>query len=133
MPSELDNTLIDDFDINAYSTAIIGISIGYTYTFVFLKRFFINLSMVPGFGTRVVKLWADGQEYKIAPSLSSSVTSRVAMGYEGKHLYWGLNLINTINSYQNEKFEIASTTGNFRFLIGKRFNFSLRRKKNVSD
>ena len=133
VPSQLNNpNLANDFDINAYSTAIIGLSIGYTYTFV-VKRFFINLSLVPGFGARVVKLWAEGTEHKISPSISASITSRVAIGYEGKHLYWGLNIINTTNSYKHEEYEISSSTGNVKLYIGKRFNFSSRRKKKIEE
>ena len=132
VPYELNNPdIANDFDINAYSTAIIGLSIGYTYTFV-IKRFFINLSLVPGFGARVVKLWANNQQYKISPTLSSSVTTRISLGYEGKHLYWGLNIINNSNSYQHEKYEIESSTGNIKLFIGKRFNFSLKRKNNIN-
>ncbi|MBN1253126.1 MAG: DUF4421 family protein, partial [Bacteroidales bacterium] len=128
VPVELNDTLKPYFDISAYSSGIIGVSIGYTYTLVLFKNFFANASLVPGLGVRVVKLWADNSEYNLDPSLSSSVTIRLAMGYEGKRFYWGFNAITSIDSYQHETMEISSSTGNIKFFVGKRFNFSLKRK-----
>ncbi len=128
IPSEFNDTLIDDFDIYAYSTVLIGLSFGYTHTFV-INHFFINLSLVPGLGVRASKLWTSGTNGKIDPTLSGSITTRAALGYEGKHFYCGLNMVSNTNSYQNKQYEISLSKGNIKFYVGKRFNIGSKDKE----
>ena len=97
---------------------------GYTYTVVFLKRFFINATLVPGLGYRNAKFWVDDIETNLEGNLTVSLTARVAMGYEGKHLYAGITLVSTVDNYNYESLSISSSTGNIRLFIGKRFDVS---------
>ena len=86
IPQEFSDTLSKYYNINAYRTASIGISAGYSYTLVFFKRFFINGTLVPGFGFRNVETWSDGKIIPEDPSAGATVTIRFALGFEGKRI-----------------------------------------------
>jgi len=128
VPEELPDSIKENYSLRGFGTSVMGISIGYTYTLV-LKRFFINLSLVPGIGIRYSEIIHKDQVLKLDPTASGSITFRFSLGYEGKHIYTGLSTVNSINSYNYQSIEISASTGNFKFYVGKRFNFSLRRKK----
>jgi len=123
-PVELPDSLMNNFDIDGFSNTLIGITFGYTYTWVFLKRFFINLSLAPGVGYAQPEVSTSLEDMKIEPTVSASITSRLSLGYEGKHLYMGFNLVAINHNFSYEPIEVSSTTGNLRFFIGKRFDIS---------
>lgn len=130
IPNELPDSLIDYYNLDAYVTSSIGISCGYTYTFVFLKNFFINASLVPGLGYRSATFQTIDKDTKITGDITGSLNARIALGYEGKHLYTGLTFVSFADSYNYESISISSSTGNIRFFIGKRFNtFKIFHKK----
>jgi len=122
VPDELPDSLITYYNIEGYKTGSIGVSAGYTYTLVFFKRFFINGSLVPGLGIRAAEFRANDITNKQDASITASVTSRLALGYEGKKLYAGIRIISIVDSYKYESVDISSSSGNMRFYIGKRFN-----------
>ncbi len=131
IPTELPDSLLDFYNIDAYVTSSVGVSCGYTYTLVFLKNFFINASLVPGFGYRSATFQTYDNDTKINGSITGSLNARVALGYEGKHMYSGLTLVSFVDSYDYESISISSSTGNIRFFIGKRFGVNnLFKKKN---
>lgn len=124
LPKELPDSLKPYYNIDAFITYSLGVSIGYTRTFVFLKRFFINLSIVPGFGFRNAKYAVDGLITEIVPTITGSLTSRFSLGYEGKRLYAGFTFVNLVDSYNYKSINISSATGNSQLFIGKRFDVS---------
>lgn len=130
LPAELPDSLIDDFDVDAFTNARIGISFGYTYTLLIRKKFFTNLALVPGFAYTKSEISRSLQNPNSFEGISASITFRLAMGYEGKHLYWGFNLVSMADSFQYENMDISATTGNLRFFIGKRFNIKKLFRKN---
>jgi len=129
IPSELPDSLHVYYNIEAYVTNSVGISCGYTYTFVFLKNFFINASLVPGLGYRTATFQTNDNDTKVKGTLTGSLNARIALGYEGKYLYTGLTLVSFVDSYNYESISISSSTGNIRFFIGKRFNVNHLFKK----
>lgn len=129
LPAELPDSLQKYFPIEAIITYSTGISLGYTHTFVFLKRFFINLSLVPGFAYRHARYQRGGEEVELTPVVTASLTSRLSIGYEGKRLYAGFALVSLIDSYTYETIDISSSTGNIRFFVGKRFDLSKLKRK----
>lgn len=133
IPEELPDSLENIFDFNGYSTYIAGVSFGYAYTLVFLKRTFINLSLVPGIGYRNLSIWYITSITETKPSFSGSINSRVSIGYEGKRLYLGLLGIVNAESFKYESVDISSNTGQIRFYIGKRFNVGKKNKPITLD
>lgn len=130
IPQELPDSLINYYNIDGYLTSSLVGSIGYTYTLVFLKRFFINLSVVPGLGFRNAEYWSDGVNTKQEAVPTVSLTARGALGYEGKNIYAGLSLVSFVDSYETESLSIASSTGNLKLFVGTRLGVKPLLKKN---
>jgi len=129
VPTELPDSIRDNYTLRRFETNIIGISIGYTYTLVFLKRLYINASFVPGIGLRFSEITRTDERDILAPVMTSSATLRFSLGYEGKHLYAGIKSITSINSYNYNTIEISSAIGNLQFYVGKRFQLKKKNKK----
>jgi Domain of unknown function (DUF4421) len=129
IPAELPDSLSSYYSLDAFYTNSFGGSIGYTYTLVFLKRLYFNASIVPAIGYRNSEFRFGNQSSKDDLALTFALTTRFALGYEGKHLYAGLTFVAIVDSYEYESLSISSSTGNVRFVIGKRFNTGKRSKK----
>ncbi|MEN8121243.1 MAG: DUF4421 domain-containing protein [Bacteroidota bacterium] len=126
---ELADSLKSTFPLHGFVTNVMGLSVGYTYTLVFLKKMFLNASLVPGIGIRFSEIIKTSQSEVLLPALSGSITLRFSLGYEGKHFYAGLKSITAVNSYNYESVDISSSTGNFQFYVGKRFKLKKRTNK----
>ncbi len=90
---------------------------------------YLNASIVPAIGYRNSEFRYGDQNSKDDLELTLSLTSRFALGYNGKHFYAGLTFVSLVDSYNYESTSISSSTGNIRFVIGKRFNTGKRSKK----
>jgi len=132
VPDELPDSIKDNYQLRGFETNIMGISIGYTYTLVLFKRFFVNASFVPGIGIRYSEILKKHETITLEPVVSGSATLRFSIGYEGKYLYSGIKAITSVNSYNYNTIDISSGTGNVQLYIGKRFNFNLRKKKRTT-
>ncbi len=129
VPEELPDSIRDNYTLRGFETNVIGLSVGYTYTLVFLKQIFLNASFVPGIGLRFSEIIQKEGTEILEPIVSGSATLRFSLGYEGKYLYSGIKSITSMNLYNYNTIDISSAIGNLRFYIGKRFNFNLRKKK----
>jgi hypothetical protein len=129
IPTELPDSLSNYYNLDAFYTNSFGGSVGYTYTVVFLKRMYLNASLVPAIGYRNAEFRYQDQNSKTDLELSFAFTARFALGYEGKHMYAGLTFVSIVDSYSFGSISISSSTGNIRFVIGKRFNVRNKTKK----
>ncbi len=127
IPEEIPDSLNQYFNFNGYSTYVTGLSFGYAYTIVFLKRCSINLSVVPGLGYRSLSIWYVSSNELVHPSFTGSITGRMSIAYEGKRLYSGISFISSGESFKFESVDISSNSGLIRFYIGKRFHFNKNR------
>lgn len=121
-PKEIQDSLV----IDAYTARSVGISIGYTYTFVFFKNFFINISLIPGIGTKNITVYRD----EVKTNETSPVgrfNGRIALGYENKHFLLGITSNGVTGNMEFENYEIKPTTSNVKVFVAKRFN--LKKKK----
>ncbi len=50
IPAEYPDTIGNDFDIKSFRYFATGLSAGYMYTWVISESFFLNGSLIPGFG-----------------------------------------------------------------------------------
>lgn len=130
VPEELPDSIKDNYPLRGFETNIIGVSAGYTYTYVVLKQLFMNVSFVPSLGLRFSEIQQKDKTETLLPTLAAAFTLRFSIGYEGKYFYAGARSITFISAYNYDLIDISSTTGNLRFYVGKRFNFSLRKRKN---
>ena len=122
IPKSLPDSLGQDFNIKAFSTFNYGLSLGYAYTFVIWKKFFINLSVVPGLGAKSLKISTSDGEFSPRIGLSARIVARSAIGYEHKYFYLGISQISITNTFQHNNLHFSAATTKFRFFIGKRFN-----------
>ncbi len=123
IPQELPDSLSLYYNMEGYVTSSLGVSCGYTYTFV-VKRFFFNATLVPGLGIRNAEFLINNNSAKEDATISASVNLRAAIGYEGKKIYAGLTMVSSADTYSYESVDISSSSGNIKLFIGKRFNAS---------
>lgn len=127
IPKEMPLEAIDSFDIKAFTSSSFGISLGYTYTVVFLKKCFINASFAPGFGAKNLRVFNSEGENKTKAGVVSRLTLRLALGYEGKHFLLGFTSYLRTADISYNQYDIKPSTSNVKFFVAKRFN--LKKKK----
>jgi len=116
----LPDSVKKDFNINAFTSHGYGISFGYTFTFV-IKKFFINLSLVPGLGIVKSKIYTTDEVYNLKNKIATRYIIRFALGYEHKNFYLGATAYTTGSNYEYDFIKIQSQTGNIKIFFGKRF------------
>ncbi|MCB0409067.1 MAG: DUF4421 family protein [Flavobacteriales bacterium] len=126
IPKELPLELRDSFDIKAFASSTYGLSFGYTYTLV-MKRWFINISLAPGFGAKNLRLFNSKGENLSKSGTVSRITLRTALGYNGDKFQIGFTLYSRTANITFENYDIIPSTSNARFFVAKRFN--VKRKK----
>ncbi len=122
VPDYFPQEVQDSFPFISYRSTAIGVSFGYTYTFVFWKRFFINLTAIPGVGGQTLVVYSDNAEKTIEKTSVSRFVARLAMGYENKHFILGITSYGTTGTIDYQDFQFKPSTNNFRFFFAKRFN-----------
>ena len=93
---------------------------------MFLKKFFINLSLIPGAGSKNLVVYKNGIRHE-ERSPMGRFNGRVAFGFESKHFLIGLTSNSVIGTLVFEDYEIKPSVSNVKFFIAKRF--SLKKKK----
>jgi len=129
IPEEIPIEYRDTFTVNAYLSGNYGLSFGYTYTFVIWKKFFLNLSLVPGFGLKTMVAYTNLGKFNPKLGLSGRAIFRTAIGYEHKYFYLGITSISITNTFNYNDIEFAANTTKFRFFVGKRFDVSKKKDK----
>lgn len=109
----------------AFTTArntAIGFSIGYAYTFVIKKHFFITGALSGGSGLNYASL-SDSIDVKHRLGYQLNVTTRLAAGYNTDKYFAGITYIRLTtetNAIERQTAQQVSS-GNFRFILAKRF------------
>lgn len=128
-----DSSLIPDIYSSFYSVAedehiingkffTYGISIGYSYTFVFLKNFYLNFSMIPGgFIQQYVYEYENGE--KKVKKIAIMWLGRAAFGFNSDIFYAGMG---GVYGFKATQLNIGQTNFNYdmnqiRLWIGTRF------------
>jgi len=121
IPGEFPDSLKTNFDLKSFNTIALGISVGYQYTWVISKHFFLNVSLTPGFGYQNIELETiDGNKStKHAPA--AQIAGRSAFGYDTKFFYVGLTGSAVLRNFQYKGYNLDLATEQFKFFVGKRF------------
>jgi hypothetical protein len=117
----------DSLPIDEYTSRSAGVSFGYTYTLVFLKRCFINISLIPGIGVKSLHVTKEGEKIKETTGVGR-FNGRLALGYEGKHFLLGITTNTVTGNLEFEDYDIKPTTTNAKFFIAKRFSIKKKQK-----
>ncbi|MBL8001413.1 MAG: DUF4421 family protein [Flavobacteriales bacterium] len=101
---------------------IVAVKGGYTHTFTFWQRGYINLLLLPGFGVQRLLLRPVGSDERSTDWQGCSVSElRAGAGYNGPRWYAGLSLATFVNSGEvNDAVSIGTRYTQVRFAVGLR-------------
>lgn len=129
IPDEFPDSIGADFDVKSFRYIATGFSVGYMYTWVISKSFFLNGSLIPGFGYKNIRLTDGAGESGVEQQPHVQLLMRGALGYENKHFYAGLTGMALIRNVKYKDYEINLATEQVRFFIGKRFGVGKKKKQ----
>ncbi|MES2134374.1 MAG: DUF4421 family protein [Bacteroidota bacterium] len=124
-----------EIDPNAYiksgAALTFGINIGYIYTVVIKKKFYITFSAIPGFGlTRNTYIRSDSSNYVGPVSGNYKVNLRTAIGYDNGKFFFGTMGMTDYYYYSSESNATFDYSyGKARIYVGYRFNVRKAEKK----
>ena len=127
-PSEFPDSIGADLNVTAFQYFAVGVSFGYTYTWVISKSFFLNGSVTPGGGYKDIRVKTTQgiDDYKKTAHMQLAL--RGSLGYENKYFYAGLTASTLIRNIKTNNYNINLATEQFRFFVGKRFNVGKKKK-----
>ncbi len=132
IPNFFPTEVKDSFNLRSFSANSAGISFGYTYTLV-LRKFFINLSLIPSIGIRRIVAINQNKQIGTDSGAAGRVITRMAFGYEHPKFILGLTGFTSTGSLDFKHYQIKPSTSNVKFFIAKRFdvsNWYSKRKSN---
>jgi hypothetical protein len=113
-------------DFNVISLAV---NLGYMYTFVWRKHFFITLGLIPGLNFNLGDSKAEQRE-SFRWNVSYRIKTMNALGYNGYRFFTGFQFVGDWNNIRiYKKLNTKFTHGSLKFFVGYRF----RNKKNKSS
>jgi hypothetical protein len=124
----LPDSIQNDFDVAGYRSRTIGISAGYSYTWVIKKKLYVNGTFVPGIGLKNVSLETGSNTIEIKDGFTGRLAFNFAMGYEAKHFLVGLRTFNSSRMFEADGLRISPTTNSVLLFVGKRFNVKKNKK-----
>ena len=124
IPKDFPDSITNNFDLKAFNTLAIGVTVGYLYTWVISKHFFINIGATPGFGNQRIELETlDGQK-SVQNSPAAQFAARGAIGYDSRFFYIGITGMIIWRNFQYKGYDLDLSTEQFKVFIGKRFDLS---------
>lgn len=108
---------------------VVGVFVGYSYTLVFLERFYVNAAMLPGTFMQYYNYNTEENHYQ-KNNAYFLWTMRFAAGYNGKRWFAGMG---GVSGFNNALFPIKTSAyalglQQYRIWIGTRFAFKPRTK-----
>jgi hypothetical protein len=105
-------------DLNILSASV---SLGYMYSFVYKKRFFLALSLIPGLNISGGDYYTDERKY-YSPRISIKLNSLNAIGYNSMKFFTGFQFMaNAYFSRLEKKLSSEIGHGKLSFFVGYRF------------
>ena len=126
IPHELKNEYDPDLLFNHVSIAGIGVTFGYTHTFVLWKKFYLSFTLVPGISVQNYNIeYGNKEDVKTGSVVSGRFLARMALVYNSDRSYAGLTAINDSfngSTGEEQKNSLNYEVGVVRFFYGRRFN-----------
>ena len=126
--NSLPDSIAPRFDITGVWSRTMGVSFGYSYSWVFAEDFFINGTVVPGIGVKKIELSTSKSTIVLEDGLAARFEVNFAFGYESEKWLAGLSVINSSKIYEIEGLVITPRSTSVKLFVAKRFNF-LEKKK----
>ena len=127
IPHEFPDSIRSNFDLKAFKTLAVGVTVGYLYTWVISKKFFLNIGVTPGFGLQAINLETITGEKSTEYAPAGQLAARGALGFDSKYFYAGITGFTIWRSFKYKGYELGLATEQLRFFIGKRFDLSKKR------
>jgi hypothetical protein len=127
IPLEFPDSIRSNFDLKAFNTLAVGVTVGYLYTWVISKKFFLNIGLTPGFGLQAINLETIAGEKSTKYAPAGQLAARGALGFDSKYFYAGITGFTIWRSFKYKDYELGLATEQLRFFIGKRFDLSKKR------
>jgi hypothetical protein len=129
IPPPLQDSVTSNFDLKSFEALTVGLSVGYMYTFVLGRGFFIALAAVPGLGYRQYKLVRINGESKSSDRAAFHMLGRISAGYNHNRYFVQFKTLFNIRNYQYDSYEISLSTEQLRLTIGMRFQTKASKKR----
>lgn len=120
-PNELPDSIGSDFDLKGFMYFATGLTIGYTYTWVISKSFYLNGNIVPGVGYKDIRLVNNAGITEVERQAHAQLHLRAVLGYEHAFFYMGLTASTIIRNIEYNNYQLDIATEQIRLYIGKRF------------
>lgn len=138
VPYEMQTIYNQELLFNNISVFGVGVTFGYSHTFVLWKKFYISFSLVPGVSLQGYEItYEDGQEAKTGTFFAGRFLTRIGLGYNAQKSYVGFTVSNdsyTGNSGKGQESSLNYEVGVIRFFYGRRFNFpTFKKNKALSN
>lgn len=128
VPPEFSNDFDPVLHMRDLNLLSLSISLGYMYTFVFKKHFFLTLSLIPGLNINGGDFYTDIRNY-MAPGINIKINTMNAIGYNSRKFFTGFNLISdSYFSRLGKKMTAEIGSGKFNFFVGYRFGVGKKKK-----
>ncbi len=127
IPQDFPDSIRSNFDLKAFKTLAAGVTVGYLYTWIISKKFFLNIGATPGFGLQAINLETITGEKSTEYAPAGQLAARGALGFETRYFYAGVTGTIIWRSFKYKDYELDLATEQLRFFIGKRFDLSKKR------
>jgi len=101
--------------------------LGYSYTWVISKSFFLNAEVTPGAGYKDIVVRTKDGESDVKRNAHAQVALRGSLGFESRHFYAGIIGSTLIRTIETKDYNIDLATGQLRIFVGKRFDLQKRK------
>lgn len=130
-PDTLARSFRKELQFNYASSSTFGLSCGYTYTFIFFRNWYVNLTTLPGVSVQEfysINAYDKSTYNKLSYALS--LQSRFSIGYNRKNYFIGISWINNNFFIDDNQFSsVEYKYGVFKFYYGHRFDIRNMLKK----
>lgn len=121
VPHALKDYFSQELQLTDISVISFAINLGYMYTFVWKKNFFLTLGLIPGLNFNLGDSRSE-ERNKIKWNVSYKIKTMNALGYNARKFYAGIQLVGDFNNvYIEKKKSVLFSNGNLKLFVGYRF------------
>ncbi len=121
VPNALKDYFRHELQLTDISVISLAVNLGYMYSFVWKKNFFLTLGLIPGLNFNLGDSRADERNI-FRWNVSYRIKTMNAIGYNTRKFYTGIQLVGDFNNlYLAKKQSVLFSNGNLKFFVGYRF------------
>lgn len=121
VPPEVSGYFDPQLQMEDLSIISAAISLGYMYTFIYKKHYFLTLSLIPGLNINGGDYFTTTRSY-VSPNVNLKLNSMNAIGYNGRKFFAGFSLVaDGIFSRIRKKLSVEIGHGKLNAFVGYRF------------